>query len=335
MPSKKASTEGGHPADAPLRGGDLHTLKRKATNTLKLAKKAIEVIAKGEPLSLKRTVGTYPPQMRALIQRVGSEPITSLTVSRTPIQSFVSNLLNVVSFGTYQKAVHDSSYDSMFHLALLINGRYILDKQAVVKLVDTMGAHGMQGGLPSNAETQQVPLNQQVTISELIDKTKASMGAKRFSNYNARTENCQDFILAVLEANGLLTDDLRTFIKQDADAVFRKMPSLSEKIAGLFTDIGAVADVVVEGQGKKSKAKAMPKKETAWTRHVKATLAENKGKSFKDVLKLASASYKKDSSPPTVTKATTWQSHVKATLAQNKGKSFKEVLKIASASYKK
>lgn len=90
---------------ASIEGGDLHTLKRKATNTLKLAQKAVQIIAKGEPLSLKRTVGTYPPQMRALLQRIGSEPITSLTIARTPIQSFVSNLLNVVSFGTYERAV--------------------------------------------------------------------------------------------------------------------------------------------------------------------------------------------------------------------------------------
>ena len=279
MPRKKASTQS---------GGDLQTLKRKATNTLKIVEKGIKSIVKGDPISLKRVVGTYPPQMRALLQRIGSEPITSLTVARAPIQSFVKSLLNVVSLGTYQKAVHDSSYDSMFHLSLLINGRYILDKQAVVKLVESSA--------PANAETMSVPLTQQITVSELIDKTKAFMGAKRFSNYNARTENCQIFIESVLQANGLITDDLRAFIKQDADAVFRKMPSLTEKVAGFFTDVGATADRLIEGEGKKkSVSKSMPntKKETAWMRHVKATMAKHKGKLLKDVLKIASSSYKR------------------------------------------
>ena len=86
------------------KGGDLHTIKRKATNTIKDLQKGITALAKGQPLSLKRTVGTYPPQMRALLQKIGSEYITSLTVARAPIQSFVKSLLNVVSLGTYQKA---------------------------------------------------------------------------------------------------------------------------------------------------------------------------------------------------------------------------------------
>lgn len=37
----------------------------------------------------------------------------------------------------------------------------------------------------------------------------------------------------------------------------------------------------------------MARKETAWNKHVKSEMAKNKGKSLKEVLKIAAKSYKK------------------------------------------
>lgn len=268
------------------KGGDLkhvkHVLRRKVKNTIKDASTLITVLQNGQDLSLKRRVGVYPPQMRRLLEKVGNEPVSSLTVARAPIQSAVKTLLNVISLGAYEKAVKDSNYDSMFHLSLFINDRYTLDKQQTVKFVE--------GRPPSNAEVKQVALTSPLTISELINRTKEIMGPKAFSTYDAHTNNCQDFILAVLGSNGFMTDELKSFIKQDADAVFRKLPSLSEKIAGFLTDAGATLDRIVEGEGEK-KPKKHPKKKaktvtkvsvkseppTSWSQYISQ---HTKGKKF-------------------------------------------------------
>jgi hypothetical protein len=265
-------------------GGDLYTVRRKARNTVK---DVFRVVTQKDPLSLKRRVNVYPPQVRDMIERVGGEPVVTLVVTRAPVQSFVRTLMNVISLGTYDQAVRSASYDSMFHLALHINGKYLLDKQAVVKLQATSSA--------PNAEKMTVHLSSHTTIRNLIDETRAYMGPQRFSNYNSQTNNCQDFILAVLQANGLLTPDLTAFIKQDADAVFRRMPSFTQKLASVMTNIGSVADRVLEGEGKSKRKniQKMPRAETAWMKHVKATMAKNPGKKLKEVLKIASASYKK------------------------------------------
>eukprot|EP00952_Eustigmatos_sp_NYUAD-ZCMA_P007212 30629-Eustigmatos_ZCMA.PRE.1 len=110
----------------------------------------------------------------------------------------------------------------MFHLALRINDRYILDKQETVKLV--------AGGPPANSEGKSVPLKSQTTIQQLIDKTRDTMGPTKFSNYSASQNNCQDFIMSILQANDLLTPELTEFIKQDAQSVFNKMPTITEKL---------------------------------------------------------------------------------------------------------
>jgi hypothetical protein len=179
--------------------------------------------------------------MRKLLGEVGVESITDIKVYRAPIESFVKSLLNLVSGGTFEKAVKSAHYDQMFHLALLINNSYTLDKQAVVKFVR---------GLPSSGgETVSVPVSTPVTIQQLVDNTKVKMGASKFSNYNARDNNCQVFVKSVLEANNLLTPELEKFVMQDAQAVFSEMPEYTSKVAKAVTDVGAWADKVVSGEG--------------------------------------------------------------------------------------
>lgn len=240
---------------------------------------------------LKRKVGLYSPSMRQLLSQVGSETITSLKVVRTPIEKAIKTLLNVISLGAYEKAVKQSGYDQMFHLALLINDKYQLDKQAVVTMA-------IKNPITPKSEVKEVPnIPVNLNIQTLVDSTKAFMGDAKFSNYDAHTNNCQDFLLAVLQSNGLLNEDLRTFIKQDADVIFKNIPQVSEKIAKVFTDVGAVADKVVQGEGQKNKNNSpnnkMPRKPSAWIVHVKKVMSQHKGKPLKQILKLAKESYKR------------------------------------------
>jgi hypothetical protein len=191
----------------------------------------------------KRQSGLYPPKMRKLLGEVGTEMITSLTVFRKPVESTVTKLLQLLSLGTYEDAVKNSNFDSMFHLALIINGVYTLDKQSVVSFSRTV---------PSGGEFRQVNLPSNITIQQLVDNTKVKMGNQQFSNYNAVTNNCQVFVSAVLEANGLLTPELSGFISQDAQAVFSKMPQFMPQLAEKVTDLGAWSNKVLEGEGWKA-----------------------------------------------------------------------------------
>ena len=52
-----------------------------------------------------------------------------------------------------------------------------------------------------------------------------------------------------------MTDSLKEFVKQNADEVFRRPPRITEKLANFLTDTGAVANKIIEGQGKPSRDK--------------------------------------------------------------------------------
>lgn len=194
---------------------------------------------------LKRKAGVYPPAVRNMLKSIGNETITSLKVVRTPLSKYLRFLLNVLTLNAFERALRESPYDSMFHLALFINDKYTTDKQSVVNLTKS-------NPVQKNSETKDVPVeNKQVTIQELLDNGRKQMGDEKFSNYDARTNNCQSYVIGLLQGSGFLTNDVQQFIKQDAEVIFKKLPTLSQKLMSFTTELGAVADRITEGEGKK------------------------------------------------------------------------------------
>jgi hypothetical protein len=188
----------------------------------------------------KREAGVLPPQSRALLDRIKDEVITNMVIVRTPIESYINFVLGAVSLGAWQNAVKSAGYDKLFHLSL-----YIQTKQS-----------GIRGYTLHKIETttlaQDNPIKGRfgtITMGQLIEKTRQYMGADRFTNYHPATENCQDFILAVLTANGLIRPEYQQFIKQDAVKIFEGTPKWTQHIAKFITDLGARANRLVQGEG--------------------------------------------------------------------------------------
>lgn len=203
------------------------------------------------PLSLltyrKRTAGLNPPHIREFLKKHGNDKITNIKIVRTPLNSFTNGLMNVITLGAYKKAVSSSPYDTMFHLSMIINNKYTLDKQEVIKIVDKVVKD-------KSSAIMEVPItNKDLSINELLDKTRLLMGDVNYTDYNINTNNCQSFILSILKANDLLNDKLKNFIYQDADLVLKNVPSISTKIATLLTDAGAIGNVIIEGEAIKTK----------------------------------------------------------------------------------
>lgn len=201
----------------------------------------------------KRKSGVLPPSFRKMIALNGNEEIRKMVVIRTPLEKPARFLLNTISLGTFDKAVKDSPFDNMFHLAVYINDKYLIDKQEVLKIVKIMNP------IKKDSESMNVPIQKAITLEQLIANTKSFMGDSKFTNYDGKTNNCQDFIMAMLQANGLSNDALKKFIKQDAYTIFSKMPRFAEKLARIVTDIGAVANKLIEGEGHKKKSRKIPK----------------------------------------------------------------------------
>lgn len=91
-----------------------------------------------------------------------------------------------------------------------------------------------------------IPANDKVTLRQLLLNTREYMGYIKFSNYCAKTNNCQDFILALLSSNHLSSPQLEQFIKQDAEQIFNRLPKHTTTVARTLTDVAAIMNKLVE-----------------------------------------------------------------------------------------
>jgi hypothetical protein len=64
----------------------------------------------------------------------------------------------------------------------------------------------------------QVPLPDGVTITDLLEGGRAIQGDSAFFKYDPFSDNCQGFVASCLNAQGLLTPGLRSYVLQEVDA---------------------------------------------------------------------------------------------------------------------
>ena len=70
-----------------------------------------------------------------------------------------------------------------------------------------------------------------------------------FWNYNARTNNCQDFAVSLLVGNNIIKKNSKIykFIKQDAAEVFRRNPQYFDDISVTVMNIAGILDIIKNG----------------------------------------------------------------------------------------
>lgn len=193
-----------------------------------------KILQEGDGLLL-REPGQFPPKDRAVIAQVGDEKVTKITLYRYPI--------SISQFAKFIGALKSTPYDQLLHLGLVINGKYLTEKDAVLTFE--------RNGVPKQStSTLDVPIGlKEFTINEMIDKTRAKMGSERFSTYKALSWNCQDYLKNMLDANGLSTAETTKFILQDLEQITKNLPSYTNAISNFFTGAKAVANRLIQGEG--------------------------------------------------------------------------------------
>jgi hypothetical protein len=192
-----------------------------------------------------------PPKVRSILKQIGNEPVSSLRLIRTPLSKLNQTLLNVASFGQLESKLKELNIDKLWHLSMLINNKYTLEKVEVIKLYS-----GRKQDYP-NSEYLDIPVKEGITINSLLENTQKLMG-DRYGSYNAIDNNCSIFLENVLKANGLLTTDADIFLKQRTEELFEKFPSLTRYLTKFATDLAAIKDRVIEGEGRMGKPLTNP-----------------------------------------------------------------------------
>lgn len=186
---------------------------------------------------------SYLNSVQKIINRIGDDEITKITVNRTPLSKVLKFLLNITSRGQLEKKIENTDYDNLYHLFIVFqtkNGSYVIEKNEVIQIYKF-------SKLGKNTESLPVPVNAGLTLNDMLSKTKSKMGGSYFS-YKGSDNNCQNYIISILIANGLNTDPLEKFVLQDTRQLFEGNPEF-RKIVNTTTDIGAVATTAIDKAG--------------------------------------------------------------------------------------
>jgi hypothetical protein len=191
----------------------------------------------------------FPPKVRSVIKKYNDKKITNITIGRQPVQSAVTNLLNVISLGQLRKKEKELGYDNLYHLFMLVDlndGTCLLvEKNSVVNMKKVDKSYGGNDKI-------NIPVNKDITFGEFIDKAVKGVG-KSIYLYDSINNNCQIFINNLLRYSGLGTGEATKFILQDIEAVLSTSPKYTSIIAKLATEASAKVDRLIQGAGKNKK----------------------------------------------------------------------------------
>jgi hypothetical protein len=182
-----------------------------------------------------------------------NDKITSLQLFRRPVEDALTGVMDLFTGNAVSKYFKSTSHDKLFHLGLVINGKFLYHKQANITIEK-------KGNILNSKKIELKPVSgfsSDLTFKEMYRRTRDKVGEKKFYDYDSFKNNCQDFILDTLDTIGATFD--REWVKQDVEKIVEKSPSWFPDLAKALTDTASVAEKVV-GAGQKKQGRPRKKK---------------------------------------------------------------------------
>lgn len=180
----------------------------------------------------------YTKGARDTIKAYGDEVVTGFTVYREPIQGILDKVINVLSGGSWSDLKKKYSYDQFYHLYAVVTldtGRVIrIEKNANI----TLSPNGDGSG-----ENMPVDLKgKRITFGQMLENTKRKMGDYKYFSYSPFSNNCQRWLIGVLNANGWTNPEVKKFIVQDIEELAKELPGITQKIGDAITGLGSYVE---------------------------------------------------------------------------------------------
>ena len=173
------------------------------------------------------------PNVDKFLRDHGDEPILEMIISRNVVSSILTGSMKLISTQFRERVS-----SKLYNLKLLIktsHSNISLEKNEVI----TISVYKMN----YNAENLYVTFPPGLSINILLQNTRDKMG-NSFLTYSARDNNCQNFILALMQSNFLDNPRNVLFTKQSTRDLFDVN---LRKITNTITDIAQKIDIIKEG----------------------------------------------------------------------------------------
>tara|TARA_R110000803_G_scaffold117271_2_gene185824 strand:+ start:166 stop:987 length:822 start_codon:yes stop_codon:yes gene_type:complete len=188
----------------------------------------------------------FPPAERKWLDENGSKIITKMTLFREPVETAIDRVINYLSLGKWAEMKNKYGFDNFFHLGMVVeydDGKMVsIDKTGTLNIKEV-------SGVPSKAETLEIPIRNRFSFNHMINGAKRILGDEKFFRYDAFKSNCQMFVMGLIKAVGVDSPSVRDWVFQDITELVKELPSYVGKVAKTLTNIAGVADVAIHGEG--------------------------------------------------------------------------------------
>ncbi len=185
----------------------------------------------------------YAPYVRDIIDKYGNSDIIEIYISRKPIMGVITNLLNVMTLGKLKERMKQKNYDELFHLRLMvrIKGNKVISVEKNERI--NMEVNNSMPHLLEKEERRKIELKNSLKFSGLIKGSERIQGENLFE-YSGHSNNCQDYVMALLVGSNLGNEEDYKFVKQDTESLFRHFGYVKAIQDGTTDIAGDINDIV-------------------------------------------------------------------------------------------
>ncbi len=183
-------------------------------------------------------LGYETTRFKQFLKAHGVEKITKLAAGRVPIEKAVRLGFNLIAGGEFEEAHKKLGVDNFFHLYLIINDKYIIEKNETVNFKPYSAN--------SKEERIEIPIKREMDIATLIQNAAKGNEKAFWSEYNPLGNNCQQWVSRVLTRNGLMNSTVKSFVNQDMEGLLKHLPSYVPKTAEHITDVASILNRILQ-----------------------------------------------------------------------------------------
>ena len=185
----------------------------------------------------------YSTKVQKILKAIGNEPIKSIVIRRSPLKGYITSFINLLTKKNIAERLKTTPYDKLFHLSIIINEKVLLEKNELIN---------MDYKFPSSPDDESKTItrgNRNITINQMLNNARRGLGDYKFFNYDGMFNNCQDFILSLLQFSGIGSKEDYDFIKQHTAEILDNSDYISDNVKSIMNNVTDLAGVIRQAIG--------------------------------------------------------------------------------------
>jgi len=189
---------------------------------------------------------SYPPHIAQFIEYYQTATINYIQLRKKPVRGLYYKMLNILSLGHFdiEKIREISDIEDFNHTSMVVGFQHnnrqhyiLLEKQNKIIISEkyTTSSNLHYKTIENVAEKS-------LTFKDFMEKGKEALG-ENLNNFDIFQNNCQHFLQKMLEANGLLADDVADFIKQKGEYLVD--PKINLFVQSIFAEITNITFILL------------------------------------------------------------------------------------------